>query len=107
MINSAAADVQMTKQTFVKRSLTHDFRSPKTWWNFLTKEQKQDLRNLAEKPFDYDDLPSWSKTVVKEYFEENKELLQAEDSFLASVHPDREPTFPKPDLEVDLDPTIT
>ena len=75
----------------------------KTWWNSLTKEQKQDLRHLAEKPVNYDDLPTWSKKTVKEYFEEHKELMEAEASFLAAVHPELKPTFPKPDLEIDRD----
>jgi hypothetical protein len=71
------------------------FKNHKTWWNSLTKEQKQELRHLAEIPVKYDDLPAWSQNNVQQYFEEHKEFMEAEASF-ASVQPDLKPTFSKP-----------
>jgi hypothetical protein len=71
------------------------FKDHKTWWNSLTKEQKQELRHLAEIPVKYGDLPEWSQNNVKVYFEEHKEFMEAEASF-SSVHPDLKPTFSKP-----------
>jgi hypothetical protein len=67
------------------------FKDHKTWWNSLTKEQKQELRHLAENPVKYDELPEWSRNNVKNYFEEHKEFMEAEAS-----HPEWKPTFSKP-----------
>ena len=72
------------------------FKDHKTWWNSLTKEQKQELRHLAEIPVKYDDLPEWSRNNVKSYFDENKGFMEAEESFLARVQPDSKPIFSKP-----------
>jgi hypothetical protein len=72
------------------------FKDHKTWWNSLTKEQKQELRHLAEIPVKYDDLPEWSQNNVKRYFETHKEFMEAEASFLRDVQPELKPTFSKP-----------
>jgi hypothetical protein len=71
------------------------FKNHKAWWDSLTKEQKQELRHLAENPVKYDDLPTWSQNTVQRHFEENKEYMEAEASFF-SGHPDVKPTFSKP-----------
>jgi hypothetical protein len=68
------------------------FNNHKTWWNSLTKEQKQELRHLAEIPAQYERLPEWSQNNVKRYFEDHKEFWEAE----ASFRPESKPTFSKP-----------
>lgn len=67
------------------------FRSHIAWWDFLTKEDKENrFRFLSEKGWNYKDLPTWSQNNVKNFFEENKEALEAEASF-RSAYPGVEP----------------
>jgi hypothetical protein len=67
------------------------------WWNFLSREQRTDLRHLAEKPVPYQDQPTWSKKNIDDYFAEHKDFLEAQHSYLKAVHSNFKEYFPRPD----------